>query len=133
MADDTRNDDEGVRAFIERQPRHLKYSEVAEACLREFGAERAWSCAEVAAYWHRVHRPKPGRASRVDQDPEVRDFLADRLGRVTLDQALEQSRQAFGRDRTPSRSAIHAFWSRLRSRHGGRQPGKSPQEAPGRP
>lgn len=114
MAEHTRHDDEGVRAFIERQPRHLPFSEVAAACLSEFGPERAWSRSEIEAYWHRAHRPQFGPVSKVDRDPEVRDFLADRLGRLTLDQVLGECRQAFGTERTPSRSSIHKFWSQIR-------------------
>lgn len=114
MTEDARYDDEGVRAFIERQPRHLTFSEVAAACLREFGPERAWSRSEIVTYWHRAHPPQLGVPARVDRDPEVRDFLADRLGRLTLDEIIDQCRAAFGAERTPGRSTVHKLWSRLR-------------------
>jgi hypothetical protein len=115
VAETGRYDDEGVRAFIEQQPRHLTFSEMAAACVQQFGPERAWSRSEIEAYWHRTHRPRFGPVSKVDRDPEVRDFLADRLGRLTLDETIRECRKEFGADRTPGRSSVHKFWSRLRT------------------
>jgi hypothetical protein len=107
--------DDEVEAFVQSQPRHLTFSEVAEACHERFGAERAWSRDEIIAYWHSINRPRPGPASMIDQDVEVRLFLEDRLGRMTLNEIVEKCKFKFGASRTPSRTSIHVFWKKLRS------------------
>lgn len=60
--------------------------------------------------------PIPGPASRsaIDSDVELSIFIRPLLGHETLDRIVESCREHFGPDRTPSKSAIHRFWMRLR-------------------
>lgn len=102
-----------VRAFIDGQDRHATYTEMAEACLERFGAERAWSRSKIIRYWQSSRPIIKGRPQRVDEDPDVRTFVEDRLGRLTLDEIVALCREAFG-GRAPSRSAIHRYWQRTR-------------------
>lgn len=107
-------DDAEVRAYIESLPNHLTYSDMAAACLEKFGLERAWSRSKIVRYWAAQHPTRRGVRSKLDQDPEVRDFLADRLGRLAMDRAIAEAKERFG-DRTPGRSSVHRFWKRLRA------------------
>jgi hypothetical protein len=54
-----------------------------------------------------------GRRPRFWQDAEVRDFLTGLHRRVEIREALDACREAFGPERTPSRSALHRFWLHL--------------------
>lgn len=54
--------------------------------------------------------------SRIERDPEVAIFIADRLGQATSENILAECRVRFGAARTPSRSATQRYWSRLRLR-----------------
>lgn len=110
---DSAFDDAEVRAFIDGEPRHSTYTELAEACLERFGPDRAWSRSKIVRYWYATHAAKKGKAFRFDADPEVRSFLLDRFGRFKLTEIAVAARAEFG-DRAPSRSAIHRFWKRVR-------------------
>jgi hypothetical protein len=107
--------DREVADFLDRLPRTMPYSEMAAACAERFGPERAWSRAEIILYWERRLPRKWGRFSFVNKDPEVAAFLEDRLGRLTVGEARAACLAQFGPDRTPGRSTIHRFWSRLRA------------------
>jgi hypothetical protein len=52
--------------------------------------------------------------SPIERDPEVAVFIAERLGSKYLREIREECAKQFGRRRTPSMSAIHRFWLRLR-------------------
>lgn len=56
-------------------------------------------------------------------DHEVADFLYVEAGRLTIEQARTACRERFGVERTPSKSAIHRYWQRVRhglDQHGAR-------------
>jgi hypothetical protein len=52
--------------------------------------------------------------SRIDRDPEVAVFVAKRLGTGTMEEIIAAVQSQFGPGRTPSRSALHRYWARLR-------------------
>lgn len=107
-------DDAEVRRFIDRAPRRLTFSELEREVRRRFGQDRAWSREAIARYWHRTQPAGPESPSRLAQDPELHDFVEDRLGRHTLDEIVAACRRRFGAARTPSRSALHRRWQKLR-------------------
>lgn len=111
-------DDEEVERFVERLPRSLTFTAMASACLEQFGPERAWSRSKIIRYWQATHPIRKGRASRLDLDPEVRDFVEDLLGRVTIESLVTRCRERFGTERTPGKSSIHLHWLRMRRTHG---------------
>ncbi len=106
--------DAEVGEFLDRLPRHITYNEMASACARQFGAERAWSRTKIVRYWNATHPARKGKTARIDLDPEVRDFVEDRLGRMTLDELVVACRDRFGPERSPSSTGIHCHWKRLR-------------------
>jgi hypothetical protein len=107
--------DRGVAAFLDRLPRQMTYTQMAAACLERFGADGAWSRTKIAEYWKSRHPRGVGRVSRIDLDPELRDFVEDRLGRLTLDELAEACGERFGPERSPSWSAIQRYAQRRRS------------------
>lgn len=107
-------DDDEVAAYLDRLPRHLTYSQMAEACERRFGKTRAWSRSKIIRYWEAAHPPGKGTSSRIDKDAELRDFVTDRLGRMTFDELVRACRERFGTAHSPSRSTLHRYSQRLR-------------------
>lgn len=106
--------DQGVVDFLDRLPRHLPHSEKAAACLEQFGAARAWDTDKVARYWKWRHPKGTGRTTRIALDADLRDFIEDRLGCVTLDELTDACRERYGQDRAPSWSAIQRYAKRRR-------------------
>ena len=51
--------------------------------------------------------------SRVERDPEVAAFLAECLGVRLLKETHALCRERFGLDRTPGKSTIQRYWTRL--------------------
>jgi hypothetical protein len=107
-------EDEEVREYLDHLPRHLTFSEMADACVRRFGATRAWSRPKIIRYWDFSHPVHKGKAARVDSDDELREFLDDHLGRMTLEKVTMACKDKFGSERSPSRSAIHRYWKNSR-------------------
>lgn len=55
--------------------------------------------------------------SRIDLDPEVADFIRERVKAKAYNQTIaDECRARFGKDRAPSKSAIHRFRVRERDR-----------------
>ena len=108
-------EDAEVQAFVDRLPQHLTYTEMAARCLEEFGCQRAWGRDRITRHWLRANPVRRGGAPTVIADQEMRDFIEDRLGRLTLDAIAADCKTRFGADRVPSRSAIHRYWVRWRS------------------
>lgn len=52
--------------------------------------------------------------SPIERDPELATFIAERLGRMVVKDVQSACEDRFGPTRTPSRSAIHRYWERLR-------------------
>lgn len=52
--------------------------------------------------------------SPIARDAEVAEFLSSRFGSKTVDEILTECAQRFGDKRTPSASAAHRYWQRLR-------------------
>ena len=86
------------------------------ACRERFGEARAWSRDRIIRYWKKSPPVVKGKPSRIDTDAEIREFVEDRLGRLTLGQLAAACREAFGPKRAPSRSAIHRHSMKLRRR-----------------
>lgn len=99
--------DREVREFLERLPR-IPYSAMAAACLAQFGAARAWPRDKIMAYWRLAHPIRQGGVSPIEFEPDIRDFIEDRLGAMTLDDIVQACRETFG-GRAPSRSAIGRY------------------------
>lgn len=59
---------------------------------------------------HIERRPR----SPIDQNPELASFLAGRVNKMALADALAECQAEFGVEHTPSRSALQRYWSRLR-------------------
>lgn len=110
--------DREVRDFLERLPRG-PFSAMAAACLDRFGAARAWPRDKIIAYWRLVHPIRRGGVSPIEFEPDIRDFIDDRLGRMSFDCITEACRERFG-DRAPSRSSIGRY-SRSRCARSDRQ------------
>jgi hypothetical protein len=106
--------DPDIADYIENLPRHLTFTRIAEACRKQFGS-RAWSRSQIMRYWRASHPVKTGRKLRVDIDAEVRAFVDDRLGRMTLREIAAKCVATFGSERAPSRSGIHRYWMNIRN------------------
>jgi hypothetical protein len=96
------------------QPRRLTYSELAAACLRQFGPERTWNAETLRRYWHDRHRIM--KQSPIENDGEVLAFLRERAGRLSVAEILTECRARYAADRVPSRSATYRWLSRERRR-----------------
>ena len=105
--------DQEIAAYIENLPRHLTFSRIAEQLRCRFGP-RAWSRSRIVRYWYTLHPNGRRPVSRLDADPEVRAFVEDRLGRLTLDGVLAECRRRFGPQRTPSKSSLQRHWQKIR-------------------
>jgi hypothetical protein len=108
--------DDEIRRFVHRATREVTFSELARQCRERFGPDRAWSARKIAIFWHRTRRPRWSTLSRIEVDPEVRDFVDDRLGLFTIDRIRSLCLARFGRERAPSKSAIGRYWLRARDR-----------------
>jgi hypothetical protein len=61
--------------------------------------------------------PRRERPSRIDQDPEMAAFVRERLTVNAYNQTIAQEcLEKFGKDRAPSKSAVHRFRMRERER-----------------
>lgn len=58
--------------------------------------------------WRRQHRR--GTPSKIRRDSEVRAFVEARLQQTSFQALAEECRERFGRERAPSKSAIHRYW-----------------------
>lgn len=54
-----------------------------------------------------------GSVPRIVRDPEVRAFIDRALRTMTFSEIVAATRERFGPDRTPSRSAIGRYWIRF--------------------
>ncbi len=106
--------DREIEAFILDQPRTVPYSDLERAVRARFGADCGWNRDRIVAFWQQATTVKPGTPSRLDQDPEVRQFIDDRLFRLTLDEIHAACLEAFGATRTPARSSLHRYSQRVR-------------------
>ncbi|WP_096700196.1 hypothetical protein [Magnetospirillum sp. 15-1] len=109
-------DDEEVREFVDQLHRLATYSEMAEVCLEKFGPDRAWSRSKIVRYWQTERPAHKGYRNRIDGNKELRNFIDERLGRLTLDELATECVKEFGAKNSPSRSSIHRYWDRVRRR-----------------
>ncbi|SFF69257.1 hypothetical protein SAMN05443635_10178 [Roseobacter denitrificans OCh 114] len=63
-----------------------------------------------AAQHLREHRP--GRPSKIDNDPELRAFIVARINTTTFTALEREVAEAFPPDRRIGKSAIHNWWER---------------------
>jgi hypothetical protein len=73
--------DQEVEDFIRGLPRAITYSAIGAAILDRFGADRAWSRTRIFNFWCAEVETTKGRVTRLDLDPEQREFIEDRIGR----------------------------------------------------
>jgi hypothetical protein len=59
---------------------------------------------------------RPGRPRLIDNDPELRAFIAARIHRLTFDQMAAEIAATFPPERHVRKTAIHAWWKRQRNR-----------------
>lgn len=71
------------------------------------------------AHRKRAARYAPAPCSPIDRDPEVAAFLAERFGKMSLEDIVKECQQQFGPERTPSRASAGRYWQRLRVELGG--------------
>lgn len=105
--------DAAVRQAVDTAPRSLTYTELARELCQRFGPDRAWSAEQITRYWQATRPVHRGQPARIAQDPAIRSFIDDRLGRMTLDELTDALRRQFG-FRAPSRSAIGRYWQSRR-------------------
>lgn len=65
-------------------------------------------CAATTAHPRSLHLR--GRVTRILLDPDVRTFIDSALATRTFDEIVAATRDRFGSERTPSRSAISRYW-----------------------
>jgi hypothetical protein len=70
----------------------------------------------LAEFEARERAFKTASKSPIERDPEVAAFLASRFGLATVAVIREECIALFGTSRTPTKSSIYRYWSRLRSR-----------------
>lgn len=58
----------------------------------------------------------PGRASKIEADPELPAFITERIEAMTFAEVLEAVRHQFPPDRQTSVSALHRWWHRTGKR-----------------
>lgn len=63
---------------------------------------------EGAPVKHNAYAPRL-RVSQWDMDPELATFVRERLGKVPQTKILEEVEAEFGKERTPTRSALSRF------------------------
>jgi hypothetical protein len=122
-ADMNDNHDPEVVAWIEAQPRHLTFGELAVACADLFGKRRAWDADQIRRYWDAAHTTL--ERSPIDNDPVLLAFLRDRVGRFAVDQILIDYRRRHPDRYVPSRSAAYRWLSRERRSRSARDFGAS--------
>lgn len=103
-----------IEAFILAQPMTMTYSEIEKAVHERFGADCGWTRLHIMALWLDNITVRKGTFSAFDRDPEVREFVNDRLFRVSLDELRALCLATFGAERAPSRSALHRHSQRIR-------------------
>lgn len=99
--------------ILRRLEERLTVMEKAGRKLGELFAEpfeTALSLTHVVELWFDQSRQ---RRPKFWGDVEVRGFLLATHRQATVDQVRERCAEAFGEERTPTRSAIHRFWQRL--------------------
>ena len=105
-------DDEEVRRFVDGQPSHLTFSEIAALTRVKFG-DRAPSQDQIERHYHASGNGRKWKPSKIDRNGPLRLFIENRMGRLTLDETLAAVVAEFGR--VTSRTAIHRFWTRRRA------------------
>ncbi len=123
-----RERDQEIEVFIRSCPRTMTYSEIEQGIRERFGEDRAWPRPRIVAFWTEAHVIHRGREGRIELDPEVRDFIDDRIGRLTYADLAERCRERFGA-RAPSRSTIHRHHQKLQGT-GPYRNKRVPQETP---
>lgn len=104
--------DQEIEDFIRTCPMSMTWSEIEQAIRDRFGEARAWSRSRITEFWYKVRGVLKGRPNRIETDPEVLDFVEDRLGRMHYDDIAAACRERFG-DRAPSRSSIHRHHQKM--------------------
>lgn len=107
-------DDADIEAFILAADRNAGFSDLEAMVADRFGADAGWTKERIADFWRWSVPVLSGKPSRLERDHDVRRFVEDRLHRQTLDEIRAACAAAFGAARTPSRSALHRYGSRLR-------------------
>ncbi|PYF13270.1 hypothetical protein C8J30_101659 [Rhodobacter viridis] len=75
------------------------------------GAFTAMHASRAGTDHVRAHRP--GRASKIEADPELRAFITERIAAMTFAEVVEAVRHQFPPDRQTSVSALHRWWHRI--------------------
>lgn len=106
--------DKQVRRFLEGLPHALTYSERHAACAERFGADRAPSAELIKAH-HLTKFPRSTGAahSHLYSNPEVRQYVDDRIGLMSLSDLAEACRRKFGA-LAPSRTALGRYLQQAR-------------------
>lgn len=62
----------------------------------------------------RIIRGHTNGQSRLDYDTELREFVDDAIMHFTFAELAEECAKRFGKERAPSKSALHRYWHRKR-------------------
>lgn len=117
--------DAEIIAWVDAQPRHVTYSDLAGACLRAFGPERAWDAEMLRYYWQ--GKCLGTKRSPIDLDTEMLAFLRDHIDRWTIADMLKLCQARFTPERVPSRSALYRWVSRERVHRARQRMGADPR------
>ncbi|WP_439527075.1 hypothetical protein [Roseovarius mucosus] len=76
--------------------------------------EVPFNCTAPASDHRRAHRP--GKPAKIDADPELQAFIRARINRLTFAEIAQDVSRIFPPARRVGKSAIHAWWTKNRSR-----------------
>ncbi|MDF0602319.1 hypothetical protein P1J78_16390 [Psychromarinibacter sp. C21-152] len=74
--------------------------------------DAVFNCDAPPSDHRRNHRP--GRPAKIDSDRELQAFIRARIDRLTFVEIAEEVAETFPPERRVGKSAIHAWWQRIR-------------------
>ena len=104
--------DPEVAAWLRAEAAQHTQMDLRLACRKRYGVARTPSRSTLSRFIHASGCHSLGR-SRLAQDPEVAGWLRERARGSTMGGLRAACLAEFGPSRTPSRTAIHRFLSRL--------------------
>jgi hypothetical protein len=105
--------DPEVAAWLRAEAVGHTLDELCNACAGRYGHARTPSRSAVGRFLKAAGYQCPGHRSRLHRDPEVAEWLRERAPGRTMDELRLACADTFGAPRTPSRTAIHRYLSRL--------------------
>lgn len=69
---------------------------------------------QAAEFW--VITPRRAPQSRIEKDPEIKEFLLSQTEPSTISQLLAEISSRFGEDRTPSKTGLARWFKKMQGR-----------------